>query len=219
MNWQGKKVLVSAGPTREHLDPVRFLSNLSTGKMGVSIADEFAQRGATVTLVLGPTNERPLSDEIEVNHVVSARDMFEACMESSEEMDLIIMSAAVADYRPKERHNEKMKKKGDDLSLDLERTDDILKSLGETKSNDQILVGFALETENELENAKGKLKRKNLDLIVLNSMKDEGAGFSHNTNKVTFIDREGSIETFDLKSKVLVAKDLANYIEQQLLNE
>ena len=208
---RGKKVLVTAGPTHEAIDPVRFIGNHSSGKMGFEIAKASANLGAEVILISGPTHEKVSHNLIQVVPVVSASDMYEAAHTFFKDVDVAILSAAVADFTPKEVATKKIKKKSDTLTLELERTKDILAALGEIKT-DQYLVGFALETDNELENAKGKLKRKNLDLIVLNSLKDKGAGFKGDTNKVTFIDSAGHITEHSLKSKTNVASDLLNKI-------
>ncbi len=209
---KGKKVLVTAGPTYESIDPVRFIGNHSTGRMGISIATEAANLGAEVTLILGPSTLSCKHSRVTVTRVTSAQSMFDAVKESYIQSDMAIASAAVADYRPANFSNQKIKKKEGDLSIQLERTADILKWMGNHKEN-QILVGFALETQNELENAQGKLERKNLDLIVLNSLNDKGAGFKAKTNKVTLINHKQEIKTFDLKSKVEVAKDILNEIQ------
>lgn len=211
---KGKKVLITAGPTYEALDPVRFIGNHSSGKMGFEIAKASANMGAEVILVTGPTHQKTNHGLIKVVPVVSAEDMYSAAHKYFSNVDIAILSAAVADFRPKEMALQKIKKKDSTLNLELEKTKDILASLGEIKKS-QYLVGFALETNNELENAKGKLKRKNLDLIVLNSLKDEGAGFKGDTNKVTFIDRKEDITEFQLKSKAEVALDLINKIIEQ----
>lgn len=206
-----KTVLITAGPTYEAIDPVRFIGNHSSGKMGFEIAKAAANLGAKVILVSGPTHQKVNHSLIEVISVVSAQDMYEAVHEYYNNVDVAILSAAVADYRPKNVANQKIKKKDSTLTLELEKTKDILASCGEFKKH-QFLVGFALETNNELENAIGKLKRKNLDLIVLNSLNDKGAGFGGATNKVTFIDKNQSITEFELKSKAEVASDLINEI-------
>jgi len=203
----GKKVLITAGPTQEAIDPVRFLGNRSTGTMGFELAKRAANLGANVILVSGPTHLDIEHNGIELIRVTSAQDMYEACHEHYANTDIAICAAAVADYRPKIIASEKVKKQEGDMKIELERTPDILMSLGEVKKN-QFLVGFALETQNELENAKGKLKRKNLDGIVLNSLKDDGAGFGGSTNKITFIDKNSEIKTFDLKTKPEVASDI-----------
>ncbi|WP_435622640.1 bifunctional phosphopantothenoylcysteine decarboxylase/phosphopantothenate--cysteine ligase CoaBC [Flagellimonas sp.] len=202
-----KKVLITAGPTHEAIDPVRYLGNRSSGTMGFELAKSAAAQGARVVLVAGPTNLDTDNDRIQLIRVTSAQEMYDACHKHYANVDIAISAAAVADYRPKEVHTEKMKKKEGDLVIELERNPDILLSMGEQKKK-QFLVGFALETENELENAKGKLKRKNLDAIVLNSLKDDGAGFGAGTNKVSFIDKNLDIKTFALKTKPEVAADI-----------
>ncbi len=211
---KGKKVLITAGPTYEAIDPVRFIGNHSSGKMGFEIAKAAANLGAEVVLVTGPTHQKISHALIQVVPVTSAQDMYESVHLYFKNVDVAILSAAVADFKPKEVASQKIKKKEPTLTLELEKTKDILASLGEIKKN-QYLVGFALETNNELENAKGKLKRKNLNLIVLNSLKDKGAGFKGDTNKVTFIDDKETITEFQLKSKAEVAKDLLNKIIEQ----
>ena len=203
----GKKVLITAGPTQEAIDPVRFLGNRSTGTMGFELAKRAAILGANVILVSGPTHLSIDDQNIQLIRVVAAQDMYDACHEHYEDTDIAICAAAVADYRPKTIASEKVKKQAGDMKIELERTPDILMSLGEAKKN-QFLVGFALETQNELENAKGKLQRKHLDGIVLNSLKDDGAGFGGSTNKITFIDKNSGIKTFDLKTKSEVASDI-----------
>ncbi len=202
-----KKVLITAGPTHEAIDPVRFLGNRSTGTMGFELAKKAANLGANVILISGPTHLNIDHNNIQLIRVTSAQEMYEACHEHYADTDISICAAAVADYRPKTIATEKVKKKDGELFIELERTPDILMSLGETKKN-QFLVGFALETQNELENAKGKLKRKHLDGIVLNSLKDDGAGFGGTTNKITFIDKNSEIKAFDLKTKSEVASDI-----------
>lgn len=208
---RGKTILITAGPTYEALDPVRFIGNHSSGKMGFEIAKASANFGAEVVLVTGPTHQKVSHNLIHVVPVVSAADMYQAVHKHFKDMDVAILSAAVADFTPKEVSHQKIKKKTDTLTLELVRTQDILASIGDIKTN-QYLVGFALETNNELENAKGKLKRKNLNLIVLNSLNDKGAGFKGDTNKVTFIDDAGNITENSLKSKADVAIDLLNKI-------
>ncbi|RZV65622.1 MAG: bifunctional phosphopantothenoylcysteine decarboxylase/phosphopantothenate--cysteine ligase CoaBC [Flavobacteriaceae bacterium] len=207
----GKKILITAGPTYEAIDPVRFIGNHSSGKMGFEIAREAADLGAEVILVTGPTHQTISHSHVTIIPTVSAEDMYQACHEHFKDCQVAILSAAVSDYRPKQVSSKKIKKAESTLSLELEKTKDILASLGEIK-NQQVLVGFALETNDEIENAKGKLKKKNLDLIVLNSLKDEGAGFGVSTNKVTIINKNGNINEYELKSKADVAKDLLNEI-------
>ena len=208
---RGKRIIVSAGPTYEAIDPVRFISNHSSGKMGFYIADELASRGAKVTLVSGPSHEQQKLDMQRID-VVSANEMFDAISDLYKASDGIVMSAAVADYRPKNVSSQKLKKEKDSiLSIELEPTKDILKHLGDNKKH-QKLVGFALETENELENAISKLQRKNLDMLVMNSLNDAGAGFGTETNKVTFV-FNGSIKEHGLKTKSEVASDIADEME------
>ena len=207
LHLSGKKVLITAGPTQEAIDPVRFLGNRSTGTMGFELAKKAANLGANVILVSGPTHLNIEHYNIQLIRVTSAQEMYEACHEHYPDTHIAICAAAVADYRPKIIASEKVKKQEGDMKIELERTPDILMSLGEAKQN-QFLVGFALETQNELENAKGKLKRKHLDGIVLNSLKDDGAGFGGSTNKITFIDKNSEIKTFDLKTKPEVASDI-----------
>ncbi|TXG39385.1 bifunctional phosphopantothenoylcysteine decarboxylase/phosphopantothenate--cysteine ligase CoaBC [Seonamhaeicola maritimus] len=212
---KGKKVLITAGPTYEAIDPVRFIGNHSSGKMGFEIAKAAANLGAYVILVTGPTHQKISNSLVQVIPVISAEDMYVEAHKYFQEFDVAILSAAVADYRPKEVASKKIKKKDSALTLEMVKTKDILASLGAVKKH-QFLVGFALETNNELENAKDKLKRKNLNLIVLNSLNDKGAGFKGDTNKVTFIDRKEEITEFELKSKAEVAKDLLNKIIEQI---
>ncbi|NJX14991.1 bifunctional phosphopantothenoylcysteine decarboxylase/phosphopantothenate--cysteine ligase CoaBC [Tamlana crocina] len=212
---RGKKVLITAGPTYEAIDPVRFIGNHSSGKMGFEIAKAAANLGTEVILISGPTHQKVSHSLIEVIPVTSAQDMYEAVHQYFERVDVAILSAAVADFTPKEVAQQKIKKKADTLTLELTKTKDILASLGEVKKQ-QYLVGFALETHNELENAKGKLKKKNLNLIVLNSLNDKGAGFKSDTNKVTFIDHNDQITEFELKSKAEVAADLMNKIISEI---
>ncbi len=208
---KGKKVLITAGPTREALDPVRFISNRSSGKMGIALAEEAHTLGAEVVLVLGPTSHRPEHAAIQVVPVESAQDMYEACIQHWPDSDVMIGAAAVADYTPAQVSDKKIKKKEDDMSIALARTADIIASLGKTKAAHQMLIGFALETNDELKNAASKLKRKNLDLIVLNSLKDAGAGFQHDTNKITILDKNNKQQGFPLKSKRELATDIWQY--------
>ncbi len=210
---KGKRVLVTAGPTYEQIDPVRFIGNHSSGKMGIAIAYELNSRGADVTLVLGPT-ALEVTGLSSVIRVKTASEMFEACVSIFDKMDIAIMSAAVADYTPKESQKEKIKKSNENISIELTKTKDILKHLGEIKRTDQLLIGFALETQHEEDYAKKKLKEKNADLIVLNSLNDKGAGFGHDTNKITIFDKSGNSFYFDTKSKAAVARDIVNSIIQ-----
>ena len=212
---RGKKVLITAGPTYEPIDPVRFIGNHSSGKMGFELAKEAARLGAEVVLVSGPVQLEAGHDLIRLIRVKTAGEMYEAVHRHYPEADIAILSAAVADYRPEKVSPGKIKKKDQALSITLAPTKDILASLGAAKQH-QFLLGFALETDNELENAKKKLKAKNLDAIVLNSLKDEGAGFGSNTNKITFIDKALHTETFALKTKTEVAKDIFNEIIKRL---
>ncbi|KVV15834.1 bifunctional phosphopantothenoylcysteine decarboxylase/phosphopantothenate--cysteine ligase CoaBC [Flavobacterium sp. TAB 87] len=208
---RGKKILITAGPTYEAIDPVRFIGNHSSGKMGYDIANEAANLGASVILVSGPTHCKITNSSIELISVTSAEEMYDACHAVFDSVDVAIAAAAVADYRPKTVATQKIKKSTDDFTIQLEKTKDILFSLGQIKKN-QLLIGFALETENEIENAKLKIQKKNLDLIVLNSLQDEGAGFKKETNKVTFIDKNFFLEPMDLKPKEAVATDILNKV-------
>jgi phosphopantothenoylcysteine decarboxylase/phosphopantothenate--cysteine ligase len=208
---KGKKILITAGPTYESIDPVRFIGNHSSGKMGFDIAKSAANLGASVTLIAGPTHLQLENDLVNVIRVTSAEEMYNACHQFFEATDVAICAAAVADYKPKNVASQKIKKTTNEFSIELEKTKDILASLGKIKKN-QFLIGFALETENEIENAKLKIQKKNLDLIVLNSLQDEGAGFGKPTNKITFIDKHFSIEAMPLKSKELVADDIINKV-------
>ncbi|NER17607.1 bifunctional phosphopantothenoylcysteine decarboxylase/phosphopantothenate--cysteine ligase CoaBC [Spongiivirga citrea] len=208
---RGKKILMTAGPTYEAIDPVRFIGNHSSGKMGFELAKVAANLGAEVHLVTGPTNQTVVHSLINVIPVNSAQEMYDACHAIYNQVDIAICAAAVADYKPKSVATQKIKKKDAKLEIQLEPTQDILKSLGEIKK-EQFLVGFALETENEEGNAKGKLEKKNLDMIVLNSLNDKGAGFKQPTNKITIIDKELNVYRYELKSKSEVAKDIFKVI-------
>jgi phosphopantothenoylcysteine decarboxylase / phosphopantothenate---cysteine ligase len=208
----GKKVLVTAGPTYEAVDAVRFIGNYSSGKMGIAIAKELYHRGADVTLVMGPVATGFSENGIKLVKVTSAEEMYKACHKVFEKTDLAIMSAAVADYRPVVKSKEKIKKKDAKLVIELTKTRDILQSLGEKKKKGQVLVGFALETNNEKEYALNKLNSKNADMIVLNSLNDKGAGFAHDTNKITIFRKKGKEIPFDLKPKDEVAKDIVDTI-------
>lgn len=211
----GKTVLITAGPTYEAIDPVRFIGNHSSGKMGFSLAAEAAKRGAKVILISGPSAQKINNENIELHKVTSAKEMLSKVLEYYDTTDIGIASAAVADYAPKEIAKEKIKKNDENLTIELVKNPDILKTMGEKKTH-QFLVGFALETQNEEENAKGKLEKKNLDMIVLNSLRDEGAGFKNDTNKIKIFTKTGKTE-FDLKSKEEVAKDILDFVEEQLL--
>jgi phosphopantothenoylcysteine decarboxylase/phosphopantothenate--cysteine ligase len=213
----GKKALVSAGPTHEAIDPVRFIGNHSSGKMGYAIAEALHQLGADVTLVSGPTS-LPTPNGVKRIDVVSAKDMLDACSLAFAEADITVMSAAVADYTPETVADRKIKKKDTHFTIALKKTTDILATLGARKQAHQLLVGFALETDNELANAVGKLKKKNLDFIVLNSMQDKEAGFAGDRNKITIIDRNHQQITFPLKTKKEVAADICDFIIKALGN-
>lgn len=204
----GQNMLVTAGPTYEAIDPVRFIGNHSSGKMGFALADELASLGADVTLIAGPTAQRSIFKSIKRIDVISAADMLNACLANFDKADACVMCAAVADYTPVNVASQKIKKHDEGLSIELKKTTDILKTLGQQKRAGQVLVGFALETQNEEQYAIDKLKKKNLDLIVLNSLNDAGAGFKNDTNKVTLIDRDLQKTTFELKSKTEVARDI-----------
>lgn len=206
----GKKLLLTAGPTREPLDPVRYITNHSSGKMGYALASAAAQMGATVTLVSGPVHLPP-PDQVHLLPVVSAQEMYDAVMPLAPEQDIMIMAAAVADYTPAVKADQKIKKKGAEFTLEMKKTPDILRAVGQEKEVGQILVGFALETQDALANARKKLVAKNLDFVVLNTLEDEGAGFGHDTNKVTLVDAQQEI-AFPLKSKPQVAQDILNRV-------
>jgi len=208
---RGKKILVTAGPTYEAIDPVRFIGNHSSGKMGFDIAESAANYGAEVILISGPTHLNTINPVINLIRVTSAKEMYDACHEHFNSVDVAICAAAVADYKPKFVTEQKIKKEEATLTIELEKTQDILASLGKIKQN-QFLIGFALETENEIENAKLKIQKKNLDLIVLNSLQDKGAGFGKATNKITFINKDYILEPMDLKLKELVANDIMNKV-------
>jgi phosphopantothenoylcysteine decarboxylase / phosphopantothenate---cysteine ligase len=211
----GKKVLVTAGPTYEAIDPVRFIGNHSSGKMGFAIAEALANEGADVNLVTGPTQQHTFHPRVSVKAVTTAEEMYNACTQLFPKSDITVLSAAVADYKPLVRAEQKIKKKDERLTLELTKTQDIAASLGQVKSANQVLVGFALETENEEQNAVKKLQSKNFDLIVLNSLNDKGAGFGHDTNKITIIGKE-RMKTFDLKTKKEVAHDIVEAIIEKV---
>ncbi|MFN4079887.1 MAG: bifunctional phosphopantothenoylcysteine decarboxylase/phosphopantothenate--cysteine ligase CoaBC [Saprospiraceae bacterium] len=212
----GRKALVTAGPTYEAIDPVRFVGNHASGKMGIAIAEALAEAGADTTLVLGPSALTPTHPAIRLIRVVSAADMYAACAERHPESDICVFAAAVADYRPESPAEQKIKKHGEALTLRMVKTTDIAAALGERKRPDQIHVGFALETENESANAQEKLQRKHFDLIALNSLRDEGAGFGHDTNKLSVFRSDGSHTSFALKTKKEAAQDLADEIIRRL---
>jgi phosphopantothenoylcysteine decarboxylase/phosphopantothenate--cysteine ligase len=206
---KGKKILITAGPTYEKLDPVRFIGNYSSGKMGIALAEECARRGAEVELICGPVSIKTSHPNIHRTDVESAAQMYKAATEAFPNANAAILCAAVADFTPANVADNKIKREGNKLTLELAPTQDIAKALGEMKKENQVMVGFALETNDEENHAKEKLQKKNLDFIVLNSLQDDGAGFQHNTNKVTLIDKAGE-EKFPLKSKKEVAKDIVN---------
>lgn len=212
---QGKKVLVTAGPTFEAIDPVRFIGNHSSGKMGVELAKALRNKGAQVTLVLGPNSIQDDLSGIDVKPIRSAKDLLAVVQEEWAKQDAGIFAAAVADYRPAKVADQKIKKKEDSLTIELVKNPDVLKWAGENKKN-QFLIGFALETNNERENALGKLKAKNLDAIVLNSLQDKGAGFAHDTNKICIFDKNNKMTDFELKSKKSVAQDIVDYLSNRL---
>jgi len=215
--FKGKKILVTAGPTHEPMDPVRFIGNRSTGKMGIAIADELSRRGAEVNLVLGPTDLQPKSKNVRTIKVSTGLEMYNVAKEVFPGCDAAIFSAAVADYRPLNAATNKIKKEGESMEVQLVKNPDIAAAMGKIKKPSQITVGFALETDQELENAKTKLEKKNFDFIVLNSLKDEGAGFQSDTNKISIIYRGNKIENYQLKSKENVAIDIADALKLYLL--
>ncbi len=205
-----KRVLITAGPTYEAIDPVRFIGNRSSGKMGVALAIECANHGANVELILGPSSLSVNHSNIKVNRVENTNEMYHLCLEKFDDVDIAFFAAAVSDYKPKHFVSEKIKKQKDSISIEFVKNIDILYEMSLKKKEHQIMVGFALETFNEIENAKEKLKKKNLDLIVLNSLNDNGAGFDYATNKVSIIDKKNNIFKFDLKDKTMVANDIVN---------
>ncbi|MCB0628343.1 MAG: bifunctional phosphopantothenoylcysteine decarboxylase/phosphopantothenate--cysteine ligase CoaBC [Saprospiraceae bacterium] len=207
-DMQGLKVLITAGPTYEAIDPVRFIGNRSSGKMGIALAEEAACRGARVTLILGPSAQQTQHPSISTFRVESAQEMYGQAIAQFSDTDVAILAAAVADYRPERAEDRKIKKKSDQLTLQLVPTPDIAASLGRIKKEGQYLIGFALETNDEEANARGKLERKNFDLIVLNSLRDSGAGFQHDTNKISILGRDNKKRQFELKTKMAVAKDI-----------
>jgi phosphopantothenoylcysteine decarboxylase/phosphopantothenate--cysteine ligase len=215
VEFKNKKVLVTAGPTYEAIDPVRFIGNHSSGKMGYQLANEFSERGADVTLVSGPVAGNPYSSKkVNIFKTTSAQEMYTACI--SEQYDIAVLAAAVADYTPVTVADKKIKKGEDEITLQLKKTPDILAELGKQKKNGQILVGFALETDNEKQNAIRKLHEKNADIIVLNSLSDEGAGFKIDTNRITIFTKNGKETSYETKPKKLVAKDIVDSITELL---
>ncbi len=213
--FTGKNILINAGPTYEPIDPVRFIGNRSSGKMGIAIAKAFAEHGAQVTLVLGPTSLKSPAGVLLIP-VQTAEEMYTAMIEQSDSADIIVMAAAVADYSPVDVSDQKIKKTGDEMVLNLNETKDILKTVGDRKKANQFLCGFALETENEKENALKKLKTKNLDMIVLNSLRDAGAGFGYDSNKISIFDSNGNEHDYPLKSKEAAANDIVHFIYQEI---
>ena len=209
---QGKKALVTAGPTYEKIDPIRFIGNHSSGKMGVAIARQLMAYGAEVKLILGPVSNLFNLEGINVSNVTSADEMYELAKEQFAGADITVLAAAVADYKPRISADSKIKKNKDNLTFELIKTPDIAVSLGKIKSDDQIIVGFALETDNEFENARKKLYSKNFNMIVLNSLNDPGAGFGHDTNKISILDKDNNTREYELKSKTGVAKDIVDAI-------
>ncbi|WP_210463832.1 MULTISPECIES: bifunctional phosphopantothenoylcysteine decarboxylase/phosphopantothenate--cysteine ligase CoaBC [Rufibacter] len=212
--FSGKKVLITAGPTYEPLDPVRFIGNHSTGKMGFALARKLAEQGAEVNLVAGPTALTLKHPLVHITHVMTADEMYAACARKAPETDLWIFAAAVADYKPKDTATSKIKKSDASFTIELVKNVDIAATLGKEKRTDQFAVGFALETDQELENARGKLLKKNLDMVVLNSLRDPGAGFKHDTNKITIV-KANSVEEYNLKAKDEVAQDILESIKAE----
>jgi phosphopantothenoylcysteine decarboxylase/phosphopantothenate--cysteine ligase len=212
---KNKTVLVTAGPTYEPIDPVRFIGNHSTGKMGYALAEAFAQQEAQVLLVSGPTFEKAVHANIQVFAVTTADEMYAQVQQLAGGADILVFAAAVADYKPKTVSPVKVKKKEETLTLELVKNVDIAKAIGETKKPGQITVGFALETDNEVLNARAKLQSKNLDLVILNSLQDAGAGFKHDTNKIAIIEKD-KITTFNLKPKAEVAQDIVTFISEKI---
>ena len=212
----GKSVLITAGPTYEKIDPVRFVGNYSSGKMGYALAEVCAKQGAEVTLVSGPVMLQTKHPAIRRIDVESAQEMYDAATTHFPQADIAILSAAVADFTPETTADKKIKRKGDELVLNLRPTQDIAAALGAIKNDKQLLVGFALETDNEVQNAQDKMKRKNFDFIVLNSLQDKGAGFRVDTNKITIIDRQQGTTAYETKSKQEVAEDIVEYIVSKL---
>ena len=212
---KGRKALVTAGPTFENIDPVRFIGNHSSGKMGIAIAEELANNGCEVELVLGPVHENTTHPGIHITPVKNAAEMFGACSRLFPDMNIAVMSAAVADYTPVEISDTKIKKKEEDMVIRLKKTTDILHYLGQHKQERQLLVGFALESNNETDYALKKLQEKNADMIVLNSLNDKGAGFSYDTNKITIFEKSGKQTSYELKSKKEVARDIVEKIIEQ----
>ncbi len=215
-DFKNKTILITAGPTYEKIDPVRFIGNYSSGKMGFAIAEEFADRGALVKLISGPVNINTTNKNIEIFNIESAEEMHQKSIEIFPKTDIAIMVAAVSDFTPKIKSETKIKREKNNLNIELQPTKDIAAELGKIKKENQILVGFALETDNEKENASKKLSKKNLDLIILNSLNDKGSGFKNDTNKITIIDKNNKFVNFELKSKSEVATDIVDYISKKI---
>lgn len=213
---KGKRVLITAGPTHEALDPVRFIGNNSSGKMGFAIAEQLIEQGAEVELIVGPTHLVPQSAGVKLTRVTSAQEMYNACIDRFEKTDIAVLAAAVADYKPTQKAEQKIKKTTEGLTIELTKTHDIAAELGKRKRPNQFMVGFALETENEKANALKKIESKNFDLIVLNSLNDKGAGFGHDTNKISIINKAGQEKEFGLKPKQEVAKDIVTAIIESI---
>lgn len=215
--FHNKKILISAGPTYEPIDPVRFIGNRSSGKMGYALALKLAEEGAQIILISGPVSLSISHPNITRINVETAEQMYDACCTYfSSDIHIGIFAAAVADYTPKDVSSSKIKKQDGELTITLVKTKDILLEMGKRKQENQILVGFALETDNEIENARNKCSKKNLDFIVLNSLKDEGAGFAHDTNKISIINKYNKISTFELKDKAQVALDIIDYLNDYI---
>lgn len=220
MQFKGKTVLVTAGPTHEPIDPVRYISNHSSGKMGFSIAEVLASKGAIVKLITGPVSLNTKNPSIQIQNITTAEEMYNAVLQVFPSCDITIMAAAVADFTPENPSDIKIKKKnlGNEMVIRMKPTKDILHQLGLVKKQEQVLIGFSLETNNEIANAMEKLRNKNLDFIVLNSLKDVGAGFAHDTNKITILAATGDEVSFTLRPKSEVAKDIVAYLEKTLKN-
>ncbi len=212
---KGKTVLLTAGPTQEALDPVRFISNHSTGKMGYALAECLAEEGAIVYLISGPTALKVQHPHIKIFPVISAEQMYQQCLQLADQANIWVFAAAVADYRPKEVSLNKIKKSDDTLTIELIKNVDIAATLGKIKKPDQLSVGFALETDQEMENARAKLVKKNFDLVILNSLNDSGAGFRHDTNKISIVEKD-KITKFELKPKNEVARDIVRFISDKI---
>ena len=215
----GKKILITAGPTQEKIDPVRFIGNQSSGKMGFAVAVACAERGANVILVSGPVGLTASHSRIKRINIISASEMFRECRKAYPGCDAAVLTAAVADFSPVKVHHEKLKRSGDHLRIEMKPTKDIAMELGKIRKKGQVLAGFALESENEEVHAQQKMVKKNLDFIVLNSLRDEGAGFEVDTNKITIIDRQNNIQKFELKNKAEVADDIVDKLESYFNEE